>query len=510
MENLFQCGQNFNRYYTVMSPLPEGLNREQMLSLLSANSQIKSLTVLLMKSVAGTINRIGLVGVDDDESLFRLTSRRFMVQGTKIRHLRIRPEAKLVKYFVQKTMPVILRYYSTNRRASSLVFDFFSRFGDLEWVGLKAANGYHELSLNASKQFSVRELTTDLGVQVGDIWVELEYPEEMVSLQYFQNDLDLLKEIKNVNKEPIGSVSEQATFFRQNISEEIIESSESSVISQEANIVELHGQNYRIENDELSLDEEEEEENEKAHFSSHFYKYEGRDPSGFFDFFNTEALLSSYGLGGYKLASQRENQSDCFYSLKKNTRSSRPQIKINVLSNASETKQTTPLSASFAAQSKQQKFKTKKGKHETMTASKPTVNPPLLPSHTSQPSKGQNIVQSKTQALSKPGCEAESPTTSLLMDTEKHVEDQISFGNDGSQLLSMILTICDDFDQINDKVMPEVHNKWRRFVEIKDTMRREKYNEYLLSKKKENLIESSGGACDLKSELHLEDLPDCT
>lgn len=487
-----------NRHYTLMSPLPDGFNREQVLSLLNSNSQVNTLTILRLKSLEGQVSRIGLVGVDDRESLFRLTSRRFMVQDVRIRHKMIRPESKLVQYFVQKTLLVTLRYYSTNRKASSTVFDFFSNFGDVEWVGLKASNGNHELSLSATSEFSIRGLTTDLGVQVEDIWVEIIYPEETVSLEYFHDDLSILQEFRKVSENSNEPVTEIPNFFepRQPVDNNESSSDGHSSIDY-TDRSSFNCQDQIIQNDELSQEEEDDQPSTLCEESpSNKWTVQKENPLEFFRISPTEILLTKHNLQGYTPpANEQLNHGSKV--IKKTAAEAKPTTHKNPKQTAtrdgqsSKNMSTMDISQVAAGQNATNSSlnKNKQGKSKQLTAVKQveaTYRPISMSLH--QSNKVQTQI-SRPHIHSKPVCEPESSLIGLKdasADNSYHC-----LGNDGSELLDRIQPPCADFDYLNSLIMPEVHNKWRRFVEIKDSMRREKYTEYLLNKKKDDQTDQS-------------------
>lgn len=493
MDKRLQQGPSLNKYYTVMTPLPAEFNREQVLSLVNSNSDVKSLTLLKMKALNGTIKRIGLVGVDDDESLFRLTSRRFMVQGVQLTHKKINPESKLLMFLVRRTLPLILRFYSTNRRATSQVFDFFSRFGELEWVGLKASNGNHELSLNAHREFSIREHTTDLHIMVEDIWVQIEYPVETVSLQYFENDLGLFQDFRKASEEAVGPVSEKANFFETTLPRNDI-ASDKTFKHQEVNPYFKDSQ-FTVDNDDnLSQDDEEEMfEVRKSGAAILDQPIAQKRPLEFFEIGNTGAFLSRYGVIAHNSIKPDLNLSQVG-SLKRRAAITKHKncvmVEPDALEEMSSNFQIT-LSKALVSSPHKCGSKARKVINKAVISANKQITSLSLPVSTYIL---QNNSKKKATALMPNAFPKLVPQTVSISIPSREVASEGPSnipGNDGSELLLRLQPSCLDLEVLNNKFMPEIHCKWRRFVEIKDAMRREKYTEYLLNKKRERQAEAA-------------------
>lgn len=479
--------KDFNKYYTVMSPMPEGQNREQALAMLSSISHVKTMTILQVRSVNGETQRLGLIGVDDDESVFRLTSRRFMVrQDLRITHQLIDSNSKLVKHFVKKDLPVTLRYYSTNRKASSIVFEFFCKFGELEWVGLKAANGQHELSLRASREFSIRQLSTDLSVRVGDIQVEIDYPEEVVSLEYFQHDLKLVQEIKKASAEPTCLVMDRAYFFNPRVAEEPEPSSsgfKATLICNE----------YDFQDDQLSqLDSEDMEDLDETSF----YDYGSMDAKYNLNYFEsslTQQLMSANCLSEYLVPVSKETIKKKKSKRSKRSQKAKSQLKQDAVDNTTDACiDMNKLTDACSAQGKSKRGQNTIGVVATKNVVSKSKHSTLTKSADSETNNSNGSDNFKTQLSTPPAMASiEQPSEEAVINdmgdcSGDNEMGSCEYSNDGSALLQMISVSCSDFEGLNSSIMPEVHLKWRRFVEIKDEMRREKYSEYLMSKKKEN------------------------
>lgn len=106
-----------------------------------------------------------------------------------------------------------LKFFSTDRGVSRLVTDYFEKFGELFVVSIKAQNGHHELIFKVSRDYSIRSVTTDLIVKISGVNVEVEYLEDDMNFDYYEQDLDLLQEIQTSLEMPKGIITEQSTFF---------------------------------------------------------------------------------------------------------------------------------------------------------------------------------------------------------------------------------------------------------------------------------------------------------
>ena len=168
-----------NRYFTLMPNVPLAINREEALSLLASVSSVKSLHLLHIYRHGCFMQRVGLVEVADKESVFRLTSRQFLLRGSHaVKHQMIASDSLLATEFGDLDLFMHLNFYSRDNTAMTRVIDFFEQFGSLNIMSMKSKEGFHELTLRAAKDYSIRHHSTDLQIKVDEILVELHFPEE--------------------------------------------------------------------------------------------------------------------------------------------------------------------------------------------------------------------------------------------------------------------------------------------------------------------------------------------
>ncbi len=469
------------RYFTVMSGLPSDLNREQALSLLSSVSQVVSLNILRVHREGLPVNRIGLVEVEDNESVYRLTSRQFLVRKNQaVKHKMISPSARLVQHLGNKDITLKLKFYSTERGASRQVTDFFERYGELCVISMKAHAGYHEMLFKVSRDYSIRHLTTDLLVRVGGIVVEVEYPENDLNFDYYQQDLDLLLEIQSSLEFCNGlTLEHNSSFFNPSVPGPALSLNEPKTMW-------FVDKEYYIGDDEddcLSIAEEDIDENSNSivftplsiqadklmenHYSNDTsgknYFSESRNRlvlTRLNDNLALQAQTESKQLGT-KIDKRKSKNSNTILPTQEDISSTQDKVS-DILPEIG-----SPLDSMIKSK------KNKKRRHKKAIA-------PSLAQNIASAGQTQNEVLNTDLVTETVG--------SLRSDTEFPISSNLPLQtpeSDGSKLLKLIWPTCHDFASLNELIMPEVHSKWKRFVEIKDEMRKERYNDYLRQRAQE-------------------------
>lgn len=193
--------KNSQSYFTVIPGVPEDFNREQLLAMMSHQSNVTALTLSRMILADGSTLRIGVARHSDKEGMFRLTSRKFLVApGVSIRHNSLRESSKLAKldgiplYFLV-TFPVP----DNDACTSTTVIDFLSQFGSIKLVSMTTKKGKCTLKIKAPSSFSIRSLTTNLTFWIKAVNVSLVYEEPEFNSIHFVDELHYL----TFNSEPV-------------------------------------------------------------------------------------------------------------------------------------------------------------------------------------------------------------------------------------------------------------------------------------------------------------------
>lgn len=456
------------KFYTVIEGVPEDLNREQILSLTSHISRVLSLVILKVHTRSNQVHRIGIVEVADCESIFRLTSRQFLVGPGKILRFRmVSPESKLVRVGLEH--PVVLKasYSSSDRSVFSSVVELLGRHGEASLVSMKGQAGLHELMFRVPQSYSLREVSTNLSLHVAGCLVKLEYPEAEFAADYFQPELAFLEAADPFAHlaAPQRLVSEEARFFHP--------SPEPAPARPTAQRVEIWNNTYTVHDDELSEDEDYLDEDLADLDRRHTHAAPG------LRFFNNSAITSFMQNRGALIKPAGHTSPTGTASLPhplaaQPLRGPGPvgpaqtdQLQPQAPAQASATAPQPMGAASTSTKKKAKKPKRKpvRGKAAEEEGTAGTVSPP-----NSEPPKGAGVGGDAVGTADGPDSSVEGPAQS---------------GMDGSRLLARICPPCSDFSELNDSLMPEVMDKWRRFAEIKNDMRKERYLEYLQAKKKE-------------------------
>lgn len=466
------------KFYTIMEGVPDDLNREQILSLTSHISRVVSLVIIKVHTRANKVHRVGIVEVADCESIFRLTSRQFLVGPGKIIKFRIiSPESKLVKVGLEHHISLKATYSSSDRSVFSSVVELIGRHGEANLVSMKGQSGLHELMFRVPQNYSLREISTNLSINVSGCHVKLDYPETDYAIDYFQPELaflDAKDPYAHLKAQPL--VSEEARFF--------YPSPEPVQPRAQAQKVEIWKNTYHIHDDELS----EEEDNLDDDFQEASDRRHLPEPSGQsagLQFFNNTSISSFMQNRGalIKPAGHMSPTGAASHSfvgpLPARLHVSAPADRR--LADEGHPKSAAPVptasnqplekaSASSELLKKKKAKKPRKKKTGESRAAEEAGTPGTTSAPTSEPLKSAEV-----------GAEE----TGTARNSTPSTEEQPLSDRDGSKLLDLLCPPCSDFKELNEKLMPEVMDKWRRFAEIKNEMRKERYLEYLQAKKKE-------------------------
>lgn len=339
---------------------------------------------------------------------------------------------------------------------------------------MKAYNGHHDLLFKVPREYSVRSVSTDLVVKVNGVDVLVEYPEDDINFDFYEKDLQLIQEIQSSLETP-KMITEQSTFFHH------ISSSRASNRCGSVQGVTFLDKEYIIGLDDedclsdLDLEETGLEDNDLFVGEESLKKSSLSNGSDYFSTSNNSNYFSKHAL---KLVS----------SLKPHENKQNPKQRSTAAAESSDI--TNPSLAASLGHLRDL---------NSLTVSTESVK---LSEDVKEETSGQTGKKNTrrrrkkgnaSKGEAKEGQETEETKLNQAPSVQLNVQDSVSgedndqdsnnvVRGDGSQLLAMIWPQCLDFSELDAKVMPEVHTKWRRFVEIKDSMRKERYLEYLKQK----------------------------
>lgn len=436
------------RYFTLMPNMPLSINREEALSFLASVSSVKSLHMLHLYRQGAFWQRVGLVEVSDKESVFRLTSRQFLLRDShSVKHQMISPDCILATEFGDLDLCMHLNFYSRENTSMTRIIDFFEQFGSLNIMSMKSKDGFHELTFRAAKDYSIRTHSTDLRFKVDEIFVEVHFPEEKLNYDYISHDTVLAKSLDISPLELSKPFVPCSEFF--NPKPNSCKAEQSTV---EVSVGECQ---YLIdsEDDCLSLSAEDEDIND--YIRTPVYEDWNLSPFNHFSPHRVRSFMDDNPLlfmDSHRHASignlTQKGRSD----LQKSSKTSKQQGLNN------EPKHPGINQECASHQPKKSKPARKKKTNKETT-------------HKEINTKPEKVQKNKKKS-------------------EGHVPTEHPI--DGRALLNLIWSSPADYQDINARVMPEIHAKWRRFVEIKDEMRRQKYQEYLLTKRSNCLALETG------------------
>ena len=427
-------------YFTMMTNVPLDINREEIAAPIIATSEVTSLNLFQVYRDDKLWQRIGLVEICGRESVFRIASRYFLLKESRaVSHRIIDPESKLVRLFRNSCFIMQIYFTSNDRKAVPRVISFFEKFGQLTISSIKSKQSAHEVVFRAAPGYSICQLTTDTRVRIGDIDVDLNYPEEKVCYDLFSDNFDLVNdlELKDQGNQPC--ISQRINYF---------EPSHLNSISEGLKPIFRYPMRskYTIDDDHLSVGSFED-----YSYTSIGYNRDCMDNDANLTFVNyfsnplsREIIRRIYGL---------EVQSPESFQAKK------------LVKNLSDLPKTNVSVTEIAPQ-------IVKTDHPVLI-SDANVHCPIKKKparHKRRKRGGRRLNHCHMSSFSD-----DDDSSYIVRGTVNSI--------DGSILLCSITSYPLDYESINNNVMPQLHKKWRRFVEIKDEMRKAKYHLYLDSKK---------------------------
>ena len=389
-----------------------------------------------------------------------------------------------------------LKFYSTERNISRIVTEFFEKFGDLGVLSIKAHNGHHDLLFKVPREYSIRSVSTDLVVKVNGVDVLVEYPEDDINFDFYEKDLQLIQEIQSSLETP-KIITEQSTFFHH------ISSSRASNRCSSIQAIQFLNREYLINQDDeedclSDLDFETElEDNDKVELEDTLKTYSFSNGSDYFSTSNNSNYFSRIH--------QLINPIEGFKS-----REQKPKTKPKSTSKTDSSGQTYPSGTSTSSHFKDLNSpsintaggKLSDGTKEGLLAQ--TSKKSSRRRRKKGTAKGEANVredQESNENTCTEDCASKKPINTYEIVESNDDASHTSNNGDGNQLLALIWPECSDFSELDAKIMPEVHMKWRRFVEIKDSMRKERYLEYLKHRSTDTAVDIVDSSLQLSEHL---------
>lgn len=268
--------------FSVMSCIPPQLNRDKVISMISSISKVVAFNIIQIASQSGDLYRIGVARVADQESIYRLTSRRFLVGPNQpIKFCKVPEDSKLFRHSVGQDIQLCLKFSSPEKTFFHNVVEFVNKIGQAKMVSMKGQASQSELLFKVPANFSLREHSTELSLDICGCTVLAHYAEECFSLDYFIQEQTLIKELigNNACDLPI-EVSEKALFFQpqdQSLESPAPIAGEYQLFPPQSRKVALFEKTYDIVEDDLSESESEEELEKGLEFEQIFRPFESEN-----------------------------------------------------------------------------------------------------------------------------------------------------------------------------------------------------------------------------------------
>jgi len=530
-----------NRYFTVIQNVPLSMNREQLLSLLCSVGSLKSLQMINVQSAAGLTRRIGLVEVADNESVFRLTSRQFLVgNASTLIHKLVYSDSRIVRYFDKyPDLNLQVTFETQDTAFVSKVVKLFQSLGDIKIQSINSLRSDTTINFKAPRNYTIGGLSTTLNLRVDGIEVRVKYQEETVSEESLQLDPNFWNDFKKIAEKPKTLISETARFFsqlvesltpcEQDISTPPTEENDMlSSISQDYYEDDYHDDHDDDDADYTQLYEADVSYRCGYNYQSPSWVFRQQSCSLFHEFaqnlnmrlqywntsFNTgnptyigrpDCTSAKSTMGSDQIWVPQQVQPFMGQEEKRNSAALRPEAAINIAKSKLEKnsiivlkpalpleEEPKPGNSAAVNKAKKKPGKVIHGESHKLPFEKAKekesgqrVNKKADPIQPNPDTKEKVKEQSESIKPSKPSKKQKSGGVKLEAKNESAVSLEEQPRSEGATLLCLISSIPHDYDRINAHVMAVVHDKWRRFAEIKDQMRMEKYQEYLNQKKQE-------------------------
>ena len=494
--------------FSVMSCIPQELNRDKVLSLISSISKVVAFNIVQIVSQSGEYFRIGVAKVVDTESIYRLTSRRFLVGPNQaIKFCRVPEDSKLVRHSVNQDIQLCLKFSSPEKTFFHQVVDFVNKIGDVKMVSMKGQACQSELLFKVPANFSLKEYTTELSLDISGCTVSAHYTEDCFSLDYFKQELEMIKELISSNSSDLPvEVSEKAQFFRpqtQFLGMPVLSSGEYEPFSTSLRKVALFEKTYDIVEDDLSESESEEDFGRGSEFEQIFKPLESEqghhngicffNKENDFGFFREKSLFV-----GQSDSSQTRQEFGAFemsgVSLQNSEKG--PIGKRNIFGSDAHTHSSngssyqnlngdygkTRFGEVFALNNRGQPLHWNgQANAQPLPSknfqSKPTTAPEPIQGHDSQHLKKESTDAAKNKSQTS---QRIRPSSKLRDDrTKGRAHEELSSNKkgvkkQGPNILDRISPGATDLKELNEKYMPQIKEVWRRFWMIKNEIKREK------------------------------------
>ncbi len=494
--------------FSVMSCIPQQLNRDKVLSMISSISRVEAFNIIQIVSNTGEYYRIGVAKVVDSESIYRLTSRRFLVGANQaIKFCQIPDQSRVVHHSFSQDIQLSLKFCPPERTFFHKVVEFVNKIGPSKLVTMKGQASQSELHFRVPAHFSLKEYSTELSLDIHGCPVSAQYTEESFSLDYFKHELSMIKELigSSSTELPI-EVSEKALFFRHQhkpLGAPIPRPEEHCPIEQPTRKVALFEKTYDIVEDDLSEAESEEDFEKSCRFERIFgpLEFESEEQDGIC-FFNKENDFGFFTEKSLFLSSpnsaERWQESEAFqksgtllqrsekcpvgkrypFGSDAHTHSSNG----SNYQNLNCTNATARFKEVLSYSNRDLSF------HRQDQAFAQSLTPKhFQPNQTTSPDKlkGQNSKQSKNESSDLANHKSQTsqrirPSNKLRDDRtkgraqEEHCSKKKGPGRQGPGILDRISPAAADLVQLNENFMPQIKEVWRRFWTIKNEIKKEK------------------------------------
>ena len=492
--------------FSVMSCIPQQLNRDKVISMISSISKVVSFNIIRIACRSGEHHRIGVARVADQESIYRLTSRRFLVGPNQpIKFCQVPEDSKLFRHSVGQEIQLRLMFSSPEKTFFHKVVDFVNKIGPAKMVAMKGHTSQSELLFKVPANFSLKQHSTELSLDICGCTVSAHYAEECFSSDYFGQELTMIKELigNNASDLPV-EVSEKALFFQphqQSLGSLASRASEYQLFPHQSRKVALFEKTYDIVEDDLSESEDAVELEKGCEFEQVFRPFESENEghNGIcffkkdidFGFFTEKSLFMSIpeSAEGTQDPEPRQMSGALLQCSEKD-----PVGKRNIFGSDAHTYSSNGSS-----------YQNLIGIHGTPTfggclshrdTSFHWKDQALAPSQNSkrfrpiaktaaETFQGPDFKHSKNESTDLANHKSQTsrrirPSNKLRGDRtkgraqEEHSSSKKGAGRQAPNILNRISPAASDLVELNDKYMPQIKEVWRRFWMIKNEIKKEK------------------------------------
>lgn len=229
---LLQIREAQKNSFLLAGYVPEDIHRDNLFPVLESVSNHSGAIILKVQDSIGGKKRLVVVFGDSHEDLFRLTSRQFYVSPGKLVNFVEVPSNSTLWAYCHKIKYLQLKLTFHIPKDSDVmakeIINYVRKFGNISVKSFTSKNGENEWTLSAGIDFSLFKISSNLQFRYKAVEVYVEYLEELLCKEYIVSGLEDLSPKVTPQSSTKKMISEKAAFFPHNSSKKVCEAEPST------------------------------------------------------------------------------------------------------------------------------------------------------------------------------------------------------------------------------------------------------------------------------------------